>query len=213
MDQATVLLAQQIARIDPDLEAGRATLRKAFIDADHSLRELIETRLDAMDKANVLLAQDVRQFPSDLDKATKALQTILTGEIRNVQDVANEKFTAIEGTFASNALALTAALAAQKEAASEQNKSNTLAITKSEQATKETISANAAQTTAGLASQAATIDDIKQRVVRIESMGVGATGQRTAAAEGLNSRLLAIGVAISLVVIVVNVIFFALQHH
>jgi cobalamin biosynthesis Mg chelatase CobN len=125
-----------------------------------------------MDVATKLLAQQVREVPTDLDRTARALREILHGEIANVESVAQEKFNAIDGTFASNALALTAALAAQKEAAAEQNKSNTLAITKSEQATKETIAANAAQTTAGLASQAATISDLKDRLVRLEAGGV-----------------------------------------
>jgi hypothetical protein len=145
-----------------------------------------------MDKASELLAENVRQFPSDLDKATRSLREVLAGEIRGVQDVAAEKFTAIEGTFASNALALTAALAAQKEAAAEQNKSNTLAITKSEQATKETIAANAAQTAAGLSSQSATINDLKERLVRIEAGGVGANAVQTEHREsGAESRAVA----------------------
>jgi hypothetical protein len=54
---------------------------------------------------------------------------------------------------------------------SEQNKSNTLAINKSEQATKEASLANVAQTTSSLASQAATIADLKERLVRLESGG------------------------------------------
>jgi hypothetical protein len=215
MDRATILLAEQIGQIDPELTAGRATLRAEFAAADQNLKQLIEARLtaiedatrllasnldksptdteravgalrellgariDGMDKANELLAENVRQFPSDLDKATRALREVLEGMIRNVQDVAQEKFNAIDGTFASNALALTAALAAQKEAAAEQNKSNTLAITKSEQATKETIAANAAQNTNSLTSQAATISDLKDRLVRLESGGV-ATAVATA---------------------------------
>jgi Tfp pilus assembly protein PilE len=94
-----------------------------------------------------------------------------TAETRRVEEVIRERFSAIEGTFSSNALALTAALAAQKEAAAEQNKSNSTAIDKSEEATKETIAANAAQTSAGLSSQAAIVADLKERVVRLETAG------------------------------------------
>jgi hypothetical protein len=176
MDRATVLLAEQIAKIEPDLVHGRAVLRAELAASILNLRELIEARLDAMDKANDLLAENVRQFPSDLDKATKALREVLQADIRNVQDVSQEKFSAIEGTFASNALALTAALAAQKEAAAEQNKSNTLAITKSEQATKETIAANAAQTATGQTSLSRELADLKERLVRLEAGGVATAG-------------------------------------
>jgi hypothetical protein len=162
MDKATELLAASVGRVPSDTDKQVS-----------ALRELLGARIDGMDVATKLLAENVRQVPTDIDKASIALREILTGEIRSVQDVANEKFLAIDGTFASNALALTAALAAQKEAAAEQNKSNTLAITKSEQATKETISANAAQTATGISALASNVQDVKERVVRIESTGAG----------------------------------------
>lgn len=162
MDKATELLAASVGKVPSDTDKAVA-----------ALRDLLGARIDAMDVATKLLAATVDTIPSDVDRAVASATELIQQQVRNVQDVANEKFLAIDGTFASNALALTAALAAQKEAAAEQNKSNTLAITKSEQATKETISANAAQTATGLGSQAATIADIKERVVRIESMGAG----------------------------------------
>jgi hypothetical protein len=98
--------------------------------------------------------------------------------VRSVQDVSAEKFTAIEGTFASNALALTAALAAQKEAAAEAKKSSDLAIDRANSTTKDTIVSNAAQFSNSLASQAATIADLKDRVVRIESGGAATSAAR-----------------------------------
>lgn len=182
MDTATKINAERIAEIPEAADAQREHLRQDIDRQVLGLRELHDGRLDSLDATVALLGSSVQAVPADVDRAVKALREIMSADIRNVQDVATQKFEAIEGTFASNALALTAALAAQKEAAAEQNKSNTLAITKSEQATKETIAANAAQTTNSLASQAATIDDIKQRVVRIESGGLA-----TAAAH--NSQL------------------------
>ena len=68
----------------------------------------------------------IDQLPSDRELAIKHLELLMKGQIeiagaetKRVGDVTLEKFAAIDGTFASNALALTAALAAQKEAASE----------------------------------------------------------------------------------------------
>jgi hypothetical protein len=174
IDRATQLLATDVSKTPTDIEREIT-----------NLRELLGSRIDGMDKANELLAANVSKFPSDVDRAVTSLkglllgeiqrvQDVLTGEIGRIGDVTQEKFTAIDGTFQSNALALTAALAAQKEAAAEQNKSNTLAITKSESSTKETIGANAAQAQTANASLAAQVTDIKERVVRIESTGAGA---------------------------------------
>ena len=171
MDKATELLAETVARL-------RADNGKFTTEAIASLKELLETRFQGMDKAVELMAANVRAVPSDLDKSLHALREVLRGEIRNVEATSLEKFDAVAGTFASNALALTAALAAQKEAAAESVKSSTLAIDRANAATKETIAANAAQTLNSLAAQAAITTDLKDRVVRIEAGGVGQKEER-----------------------------------
>jgi uncharacterized protein YqeY len=161
MDKATELLAATVGRVPSDTDK-----------AVGALRELLSARIDGMDTATKLLADTVAKLPSDVDRAVASATTIMDARLQNVQAVMLEKFDAVGGTFASNALALTAALAAQKEAAAESVKSSTLAIDRANAATKETIAANAAQTTSAIGSQAATIADLKDRVVRLESGGV-----------------------------------------
>jgi len=181
LDSLRELFETRLSAMDRAVELRANTVDRFFPEIDKSiaaLKDLLEARIDGMDTATALLADNVRQVPTSVDKAIAALRTVLDGEINNVRDVSLEKFIAIEGTFASNALALTAALAAQKEAAAEQNKSNTLAINKSEQATKEASLANVAQTGSSLASQAATIADLKDRVVRLEAGGLATTTAR-----------------------------------
>jgi hypothetical protein len=170
------LLAARIGAMDKATELLAATVGQVPSDTDkqvHALRELLGTRIDGMDIATELLAVNVRAVPSDIDKAARALREILQGEIRRVQDVNLEKFKAIDGTFASNALALTAALAAQEKAVATQNTGNTLAINTAASNTKETIAANAVQAQTGLKSLGDQFADLKERVVRIESTGAG----------------------------------------
>jgi hypothetical protein len=216
MEALRELLQARLTAMDKATELLAATVGKVPSETDKSIsamKELIDTRLKAMDKANELLAAGVA---ADLN----SLKLFLLGEINNVRSVSLEKFTAIEGTFASNALALTAALAAQKEAAAEQNKSNTLAINKSEQATKEASLANVAQTTSSLASISATIADLKDRLVRLEAGGTAVSAARVESREVRGAslaesgqRLLWLGVAISVVVIVVNVVVAVILHY
>jgi hypothetical protein len=208
MDKATELLAATLNHVPTETDK-----------AVGALKDLLGARIDGMDIATKLLADQVNMIPTETDKRITALRTILGGEIHSVEAVAQEKFAAIDGTFGSNALALTAALAAQKEAAAEQNKSNTLAITKSEQATKETILANAAQTASQLASLVATIADLKDRLVRLEAGGLATAvtrGElregRAESREGINTRLIMLGVAVSVIIIVVNIVIAIVIH-
>jgi len=196
MDKATILLADRLDNILPDSVHGRDLLRGEFADGDKHLRELLEARIDAIDRATQLLAADVGKQPTEADIKIGNLRELVTAKIglggaetQRVHDVLLEKFDRVDAQFVSNDKALTAALAAQEKAAAEQQKSNTLAIDKSEKTTSETIKANDAKTASSIQAQAATIDDIKQRVVRIESTGAGATAnQAEARDEGAEDR-------------------------
>ena len=137
-----------------------------------ALQHVLEARLDGMDTATRLISDRIQALPMAEREFLMGQISLVGAETQRVLDVTLEKFVAIAGTFASNALALTAALAAQKEAASETNKSNALAINKSEQATKETIISNQVQTTGLFAALTAALADLKDRVVRLETGGI-----------------------------------------
>jgi hypothetical protein len=180
------------------LETQMEYRRTALTEAISGLRAIIEQRLDGNDTAIEVAASEIAKIREQSQNAQRLLaedtaarmaaeREFILGqianvlaEVRRVESVTMEKFDAVAGTFESNALALAAALAAQKEAAAETNKSNALAIDRANSATKETILANAAQTASSLASQADNIADLKDRVVRIESGGLAmsAAGDR-----------------------------------
>ena len=187
------LLDAQLSGMDRD----RLTLRTYIDDVVRRFTEAIaqfRVEVDHRDSAN---RQLVEQRLNDLDKARDDSAAVISAalrsereyilgqidgalaETRRVGDVSQEKFAAVDGLFASNALALAAALAAQEKAVTAQNDSNTRAIAKSESSTKEAISANAATAQTGLSSLANQVSDVKDRIVRIESTGVGVAGQRT----------------------------------
>ena len=232
IDRATELVAKDVvsAAAEADLAAQRM---QGHITRDIlKLRELIEAnletisaRINGMDTATRLLADSVAKFPSDVDRAVQSATDLIVSQLRGVEGVSQEKFSGIQGTFESNALALTAALAAQKEAAAEQNKSNTLAITKSEQATKETIAANAAQNTTANSALLTTLTDIKERLVRLEAKAVNvresagdvqavSTFDQTARIAGVMGTRMTINTAIAAVstIVAVVAVIFAVTH-
>lgn len=185
-----------------------AETREVAAAAVTGLRELIGQRLDTVEK-----------FPADLSTAAGSVREVVLGEIRRVLDITTEKFAAVDALFASNARALAAALAAQEKAVAEQNRSSTLAISKSESTTKETIALNATQAQTGLASLADQFADIKERVVRIESTGAGITANKTEAQQertlqhsGSQLSIATIAVIIAVISIAVTVILATRSH-
>jgi hypothetical protein len=150
----------------------------------------LTTRLDAIDKATDKFEANLNRVPSDVDKQVGHLKELMYETFKTVNGTVDERFSGVALQFKErdtrseresrdNKVAVDAAFAAQKEAASEQNKSNTLAIDKSEKATAETLNKQAdlfKSTTDALAGR---IEDSKQstgkidtRLTTIESRGV-----------------------------------------
>jgi len=149
-----------------------------------ALREVIEARLDGEAQATLLRLDTINGFPEMIKEQIGHLESLLMArivaaientdlKITTVDRVSNERFAAIEGTFQGNALALAAALAAQKEAAAETNKANALAIGKSEAGTKEAQLALQQLTNTGLDSLSVRFSDLKSRIDKGEGKEVG----------------------------------------
>ena len=216
-DQDRARLWEGLRNLPGLYETSRSHLRDELIQRDAHDREVITQRLNDLDAASKVAAAHIEKIPVDLTgdfhKALRAEREFITGQIgnagaetRRVGDVSQEKFAAVDALFASNALALAAALAAQEKAVAAQNDSNTLAISKSESSTKETIAANAAQAQTGLASLADQLTDIKERVVRIESTGAGAAGQRSDQRLNMGTVIAAAAVLIAIVSFILYVV-------
>jgi HSP90 family molecular chaperone len=143
-------------------------------------------RLDAIDKATDKFEAHIEKVPTDVDKQVGHLKELTKETFRTVDErftgVAlqfKERDTRSERESRDNKVAVDAAFAAQKEAASEQNKSNTLAIDKSEKATAETLNKQAdlfKSTTDALDDKIVgnkdTLNKMDTRLTAIESRGV-----------------------------------------
>jgi len=191
-----------------------------------AFREVMETRLAGMDLATKLATSDIDKLSSrasesdqhirdDMDRQLEALREFLLEHINRVSDVASEKFSGIDTRFMErdartaqaadeSRISLDAALAAAKEAVSEQNKANTLAIGKSEAATQKQIDAMAAQMNTQNKALEDKIADLKGRADR-------APGEMAAVSK-VDTRLdrsqlyLAIGLVISIVSIAIGLV-------
>jgi len=191
-----------------------------------ALREVVSTRLDAMDRAIVLLQAVANRSPTpgEIDLDLKSFKMLVDEKFAGMLNRALERFNTVDVRFTErevrseresrdNKVAVDAAFAAQKEAASEQNKSNTLAISKSEAATTETLNKQADLFKSTTDALAARIEDAKQtmskidtRITAIESRGVGVQESRTQSNWTVGAALSAFAVMISLAGLIVVLI-------
>lgn len=173
-----------------------------------TLREIIETRLDGGDKAVKLLQDSADKIPFFVAEAIghlkelheekfESIQTqFQERDVRGVQAATGSK-TAVDTAFSAQKEATAAALQAAKEAGSEQNRSNTLAISKSEAATIKQIEGIGTLIAATSRAVDDKIEAIKERLDR----GEGTTSGVKETKEGHKSWI-AVAVSIAAVALV-----------
>lgn len=182
-----------------------------------NLREIIETRLTAMDAAAGVAVQDRDRLAAALlekqDARFTAEREYLLARLDAYVVQARERFDRVQDQFAASRIAIDAAFAAAKEAVDQQNKANTLAIDKSDTATAESLTALRSVTDAGIAGLEDKISDARDRITRIESLtqGIEKAGgeqrqERGLQHSGVQIALFAFAILISVVSVIVAVI-------
>lgn len=170
------------SRPDPSTLTTEQLLREV-----NGLKELLETKLEVLDiKMTGHFMIDGQRF-TKIDEQFSAVETLRVEQKRDTQE------------------ALTAALTAQKEAVGKQDEANQKAISKSEAATSETLAklSELFKTTAdGLSGK---IDDVKERVSRMESVKQGATEVREKSNATVNTATAVVGAVVAAVVLALGV--------
>ena len=164
----TVLTTQQLQR---EIAASRDLL-DVKIDG---LRSVIDTRLSAADQTITLLRFRVDQIPENIHQAIERTQELRDEKFKSIAIQFLERDTRTEQQSRDAKVAVDAALQAAKEAVGEQNKSNAMAIAKSEATfTKQIDQIGVLVTTMSKAIDDK-IDDIKTRIQMIEGSKKGAS--------------------------------------
>lgn len=138
-----------------------------------SLKELVFARLDSIEKGIDVAHDDLVRVPTEVQKQISGLKELMYHKIECADELNEEKFKTIEKQFLfveqsrieqkkDTATAVDAALKAAKEAVTEQNTSNVLAISKSEASTTKQMDAINEK-----------VGDVKERVTTMESKGTG----------------------------------------
>jgi hypothetical protein len=199
---------------DPTSLTTAALTRASAAERDYVNGQLdvVRERFRGIDEAARLLAETVNRAPTDVTQQVGHLRELTDERFKSVDKQFGERDTRSERESRDNKVAVDAAFAAQKEAASEQNKSNTLAISKSEAATAETLNKLSElfkSTTDALADK---IDDVKtsqsstQLLVNgLIQRGSGGSEANTTAREAAANLRATIAVVISVLFLLLSI--------
>jgi hypothetical protein len=163
--QPTVPIPDPTVRTIEQLQREIAGVKEQVVTLITGSKDVIETRLNAMDRAIVLLQV---QADKAIDNAVGHLQRVHEEKFSSIETQFIERDTRTEQTSRDSKVAVDAALQAAKEAVGEQNKSNSLAIAKSEASVTKQIDQIVMLISSGQTAMNDKMDDIKARVLMIE---------------------------------------------
>jgi hypothetical protein len=183
-----------------------------LVAAIAAVREILETRLDAMDTATNLNKEQMDKIPSMIDDKIRQLRVLVEEKIAGLMEKFHsidvqfkERDTRTEQSSKDSKVAVDAALQAAKEAVGEQNKSSALAIAKSEASTNKALDQIGTLITTTNKALDEKINDLKGRLDRgegVKAQAVENKGQQnwqTSAVIAGVSLLISLGVLIVLV--------------
>ena len=162
-------------------------------EAVAGLRIIIETRLGGMDKAITLLQATTDKMPLLIDEKILSLKVLHAEKFESIQTQFKERDVRDERSSRDSKTAVDAALSAAKEAVASTNASSALAIAKSESATDKRIDQQGQLIATGTKALDEKIDDLKERITRLEGKGQGIEKQQATQQSSIGSTVGVIG--------------------
>jgi Fe2+ transport system protein B len=132
-----------------------------------NLREIIDARINGMDQEIARIERDILARPEAISK-----------EIKHLQELHDERFRGIATQFAERDVRVEQT-AKDTKAVEKQNEAFSLSINKSEAATLKQIDSQADLIKSATGALNDKIDDIKERLTRIEGAAVGRITEKT----------------------------------
>lgn len=183
--------------------------------ANAALKAVIEARLAAIDAQIALLQADIRSRPAEIEHSITHLERLhdqkfatVAEQFSSVQKQFNERDERSRDAKIASDTAVSAALQAQKEAAGESAKSFALSIDKSERATLEQITQQRSQIQSSTTNLDGKIDDLKERVTRIEGAAVGIVSAKTEQVTTHTAISQNVGILVAIAAVVLTALIF-----
>jgi cation transport regulator ChaB len=193
----TALTTQQLFR-----EIG--TAREIGETLIYGINQNITTRIDGMDKAIELLQTSTDRTPNMVSASIERLQELHEEKFESITTQFKERDTRTEQTSRDSKVAVDAALQAAKEAVGEQNKSNALAIAKSEATFTKQIDQIGVLISTMQKGIDDKIDDIKTRLQAIESRKLGEGDMRRGMGDVVGYLIGGVGMIVAVVALLLR---------
>ena len=166
----------------------------------HGRAILVDARFQEIERANVLRQQIFDQQPKIVDAKIEHLERLHGEKFESIQTQFRERDTRTEQSAKDSKVAIDAALQAQKEAVVKQQESSDRAIGKSELATSKQIDAIGSLIASNTKAADEKIDDMKQRLTRIEGASAGTKDAGASHNTSTSMMIAGAGVLIALIV-------------
>jgi cation transport regulator ChaB len=170
----------------------------------YGINQNITTRIDGMDKAIELLQTSTDRTPNMVSASIERLQELHEEKFESIATQFKERDTRTEQTSRDSKVAVDAALQAAKEAVGEQNKSNALAIAKSEATFTKQIDQIGVLISTMQKGIDDKIDDIKNRLQAIESRKQGEGDSRRDMGDLVGYLIGGVGMIIAVITLVLR---------
>lgn len=139
-----------------------------------SLKELLESRINALEEIASKLEKRADERPAEIREEIDQLRILVQAEIKALSDLTSEQFKGVAKEFQGRDTAVAAALLAQKTSVDEQNKSNAQAALKSELSVTKEIDGIKTLLAADGKAKDDKITDLRDRLASFEGKGAGA---------------------------------------
>jgi uncharacterized coiled-coil protein SlyX len=169
----------------------------------HALREVLDMRIAGNDRLIAMLQDSLAERAVVIRTQVDHLQQLQDEKFRSIQTQFVERDTRAEQTAKDSKVAVDAALQAAKEAVGEQNKSSSLAISKSESGTTkqiDQISINIATSNSNLNDK---IDDVKGQQVILNGQLLLMSGKIAGGNDNKDDNRSNIGIIVAVLAVVV----------
>lgn len=167
-----------------------------------TLKELLLTRIEAMEKAIDVAHEDLEQFPTDVDKAVSALKELHEQKFKSIDrvfleyaDLRNEKFSGVQRQFEDRDKRIEQASIDQK-----------IAVGKSEAATAKQIDAQALLIANAAINIDGRINDVKDRLGKLEAMIITIQSEGTGKHETVKNAWASIGGIMGIIAILIALV-------